>query len=57
MTYYNFYSPFDIEMLYTFDEDPYFINKNEQHDNFSKIRHFNTIIKYELYKHHIINFI
>ena len=50
MTYYNFYSPFDIEMLYTFDEDPYFINKNEQHDNFSKIRHFNTIIKYELYK-------
>jgi hypothetical protein len=50
MTYYNFYSPFDIEMLYTFDEDPYFINKNEKHDNFAKVRHFNTMIKYELYK-------
>jgi len=50
ITYYNFYSPFDIEMLYTFDEDPYFINQNEQHDNFAQVRHFNTAIKYELYK-------
>jgi len=50
MTYYNFYSPFELEMLYTIDEDPYFINQNEKHDNFSHIRTFNSAIKYELYK-------
>lgn len=50
MTYYNFYSPFEMEMLYTFDENPYFINNNTKHDNFADVRNYNTQIKYNLYK-------
>ena len=51
MTYYNFYSPFDLEMLYSFEDKNYFINENTtaKIDNFKNLRLYNTKIKYNLY--------
>ena len=51
MTYYNFYSPFDLEMLYTFDDKNYFINENitNKVDNFKSLRLYNTKVKYNLF--------